>query len=221
MNPLLPSFSRRIGKSLSPAQKQLLTDLLPALTIVLPEEENAQLPVHTPLWMEIGFGSGEHLAAQAANNPDTRFIGCEPYINGVVQLLKAVASQNLKNITLWQDDARTLLNKLPDHSLERVFILFPDPWPKKKHHRRRIISDATLDLLASKIQPGGELRVATDHENYAEWILEHLQRHPLFMPLGNYPDDRDIPPADWVKTRYQEKAEALGIGGKFFRFARR
>lgn len=216
-----PSFSRRIGKSLRSSQKQLIADLVPKLSIVLPEESNIPLSVSHPLWMEIGFGSGEHLAAQAANHPDVQFIGCEPYVNGVVQLLKTIASQNLQNIRLWQDDARLLLSRLPDHSLARVFILFPDPWPKKRHHRRRIISDGTLDLLAEKIAYGAELRIATDHIEYAEWILEHLERHPAFVPVGNYPADCHIPPHDWVKTRYQEKAEEQGYAGNFFRFTRR
>jgi tRNA (guanine-N7-)-methyltransferase len=221
MTIFFPSFSRRIGKSLRNSQKQLLAEVLPALSISLPTDETVLLPESPGLWMEIGFGSGEHLAAQALNNPSISFIGCEPYINGVVQLLKAITSQKLENIRLWQDDARLLLAKLPDHSLERVFILFPDPWPKKKHNRRRIISDAMLDLLANKMAPGAELRVATDHEDYAAWILEHLARHPLFSTNYRYPDDWHIPPADWVKTRYQEKAEAEGIPAKFFCFTRK
>lgn len=216
-----PSFSRRIGKSLSSAQKLLLQDRLPQLSIVLPEEEGVLLPVASPLWLEIGFGSGEHLAGQAVKNPHTQFIGCEPYINGVVQLLKAVDQHNLSNVRIWRDDARDLLLKLPDGSLDRVFILFPDPWPKKKHHRRRIISDATLDLLQVKMRQGAELRVATDHEDYAAWMLEHLSRHSGFTPMVAYPDALLTPPEDWVKTRYQEKAEAEGIAAKFFRFARK
>ncbi len=220
MYAFLPSFSRRIGKALRDGQKRLLTGLLPSLAITLPENEEELLAVSSPLWMEIGFGSGEHLAAQALKHPEIAFIGCEPYLNGVAQLLKTIEQHTISNIRIWQDDARVLLARLPDHSLSRVFILFPDPWPKKRHQRRRIISDAMLDLLAAKMAPGAELRVATDHQDYAEWMLAHLSRHPQFATEHRYPEAWHIPPADWVKTRYQEKAEAEGIGGKFFCYRR-
>jgi tRNA (guanine-N7-)-methyltransferase len=216
----LLSFSRRIGKSLRPAQKQLMAELLPKLSLSLPALpallDVDQLFGKRPqsLWMEIGFGSGEHLAMQAEQNPDVSMIGCEPYINGVVQLLKHVESQQLDNIRLWTDDAVQLLEQLPDQALGRLFILFPDPWPKVRHHKRRIISDNMLDLVAKKLQIGGELRLATDHVEYAEWMQEHLQRHPKFAAS----EDTHTPPADWIKTRYQEKAEKEGRPPIFFRY---
>jgi tRNA (guanine-N7-)-methyltransferase len=219
----LHSFSRRIGKALRPFQKQLVAELLPQVAITLPTEGLLDIATlfptpKTALWMEIGFGSGEHLAMQAAQHPTTGIIGCEPYINGVVQLLKHIHAEKPGNIRLWADDAIEVLERLPDQLLERVFILFPDPWPKLRHHKRRIISGTMLDLLARKLQHGGELRLATDHVEYAEWMKEHLSRHKEFDALT---EDTATPPSGWIKTRYQEKAEAEGRPPIFFRYARR
>jgi tRNA (guanine-N7-)-methyltransferase len=219
----LLSFSRRIGKSLRPSQKLLMAEELPRLTFELPVEGSrldvgALFDKHVAeLWLEIGFGSGEHLAMQAEQNPSVSIIGCEPYINGVVQLLKYIVAGNLSNVRVWNDDAVALLERMPDACLQRVFILFPDPWPKSRHHKRRIISESMLNLLALKIKQGGELRLATDHVEYAEWMLEHLQKHASFSCLA---EDTSLAPQDWIKTRYQEKAEQEGRPPIFFRYKR-
>ena len=215
----LLSFSRRIGKALRPSQKLLMTELLPSLLLPVGEAPiDPQSLFHPPVdevWMEIGFGSGEHLAMQAARNPHVGFIGCEPYINGLAQLLKHIDSAKPTNIRLWNDDAVALLERFPDHSLSRLFILFPDPWPKSRHHKRRLVSDSMLDLVATKMRPGGELRLATDHVEYAEWMEEHLSRHTQFQAITT---DTTTPPEDWIKTRYQQKAEEEGRGAIFFRY---
>lgn len=222
----LLSFSRRVGKSLRPSQKLLLVELLPQLAIILPQASQ-KLDVSSlfarpmqELWFEIGFGSGEHLAMQAERNPHVGIIGCEPYINGMVQLLKYVETQKLENVRLWNDDAVALLETLPNASLQRLFILFPDPWPKSRHHKRRIISDSMLDLLALKLKPGGELRLATDHVEYSEWMFEHLSRHKDFIWQDAATGDTRTSPPDWIKTRYQEKAEQENRPPIFFRYQR-
>jgi len=208
----LYSFSRRIGKGLRPAQKLLMSEALPRYAIALP----LTLPAGE-LWLEIGYGNGEHLAMQAKLHPEINFIGCEPYINGVVQMLKSIVTDDLKNIRLWNDDAITLLEQLPDHALTRIYILFPDPWPKTRQQKRRIISDSTLDLLAKKMKPGGRLQLATDHVEYAEWMAEHLNRHALFTL---HPEN-GRQPEDWTKTRYQEKTEKEGRAPVFYLYQRK
>ena len=170
--------------------------------------------------LEIGFGAGEHLAAQAAAAPHQGFIGCEVFENGVVKLLADIQRQGLGNIRLFIDDARLLLAALPEAALARVFILFPDPWPKLRHHKRRIVAPATLDRLASAIVDGGELRLATDDPGYLRWMLEHMTRHRDFEWLARRPGDWRERPADWPATRYEGKARAAGRQPAFLRFRR-
>lgn len=161
--------------------------------------------------LEIGFGYGEHLAAQAHAHPRTGFLGCEPYLNGIADLLVEIDRLDLHNIRLFPGDGREVLAVLPDASLARVDILFPDPWPKSRHHKRRLINHETLAMLARVLRPGGELRLATDHPNYAAWMLEHLLQHrDAFRWQAEGPDDFRLPPPDWVETRYQRKARAEG-----------
>lgn len=172
--------------------------------------------------MEIGFGAGEHLEAQARAHPEIGFIGCEPYINGVASLLSRLREQgNPGNIRLHPGDARDLLDALPDGCIARLFVLFPDPWPKTRQHKRRIVAPAMLDDFARVLAPGAELRAATDDMDYAAWMLEHVRAHPEFAwDVMGPPDWRDRP-ADWVPTRYEQKALAAGSPCVYFRFRRR
>jgi len=158
------------------------------------------------VWLEIGFGGGEHLAAQAASNPDVGVIGCEPFVNGVASLLAHVDSQNLENVRIYPNDARVLLDAMPDASLDRCFVLFADPWPKKRHHERRFIGPDNLPRLARVMKAGAELRLATDVMPLAEWMREHTKAHPDFACVY----DGFTPPADWVQTRYEQKGRAAG-----------
>jgi tRNA (guanine-N7-)-methyltransferase len=169
------------------------------------------------VWIEIGFGGGEHLAAQAEHNLDIGLIGCEPFVNGVVSALGHVARRAIGNVRIWPDDARLLLDRLPDRSLGRAFILFPDPWPKMRHHKRRIVSQENLDRLARVLVDGAELRLASDDADYVAWMLEHLASHPDFAG-GRI--EEGARPTDWPQTRYEAKARLKGIEPALLRFRR-
>lgn len=213
--PWLASFGRRSARKLSPRKARLVSDLLPNIAVELDDVTAPNHPTklaesHNQIWLEIGFGGGEHLAEQAQNNPDVLCIGCEPFIDGVAKLLVDVEEQGLSNVRILADDARLLLEALPDASLDRVFILFPDPWPKVRHHKRRIVNPETLDMLQRVIKPGGELRLATDHVDYATWMLEQVQAHDGFAWQAKRADDWKTAPADWVATRYETKTRAQG-----------
>jgi len=207
-------------------QRDLVENLLPEIEIIL-ENGDAFAPVSPfanddrPVWLEIGFGGGEHLAWQAARNPDVGLIGCEPYINGVVKLLTRVSEDGLQNVRLFRDDARLLVDRLPSRSLERVFILFPDPWPKLRHHKRRIVSDAVLDRLADVLVDGAQLRIATDDPGYLEWILWHMVRRDEFDWQARSPSDWRSRPDDWPATRYEKKAVAAARKCAFLTYTRK
>ena len=173
------------------------------------------------VWLEIGFGGGEHLAAQAAAAPAIGMIGAEVFENGVVKLLGEIERRKLANLRLFVDDARLLLAALPEASLQRVFILFPDPWPKLRHHKRRIVSGETLDRLAFAMADGAELRLATDDADYLRWMLERATRHADFEWLARRAEDWRERPADWPPTRYEQKALAAGRKPAFLRLRRR
>jgi tRNA (guanine-N7-)-methyltransferase len=200
--------------------------LLPRLAIELPaagELHPAILfgPPSREIWLEIGFGSGEHLASQAAANPEIGLIGSEVFENGVARLLGEIERRRLVNIRLFVDDARRLLVALAPATIARIFILFPDPWPKARHHKRRIVSRDTLDQLARVMCVGAELRLATDDPGYCGWMLERLTGHPEFEWLARRPDDWRRRPDDWPATRYEEKALAAGRAPFFLRARRR
>jgi tRNA (guanine-N7-)-methyltransferase len=227
MTPSPPRFyGRRRGRPLREGQRHLAETLLPRLRIALPAcgplDPRAlfPFPVRT-VWLEIGFGGGEHLAAQAAGNPEIGFIGCEVFENGVARLTAAVARQGLVNVRVFAEDARLMLPSLPPASMGRVFILFPDPWPKQRHHKRRLIAPETLEHLAAILEDGGELRLATDDPGYLGWMLECVTGHAEFSWLARRPANWRDRPADWPPTRYEEKAVAAGRRPMFLRFARR
>jgi tRNA (guanine-N7-)-methyltransferase len=202
----LRSFGRRKGRNLRPAKQGLFDTLLPQLTITLPESQT--LNPESSIWLEIGFGGGEHLAHLAGLHPEVQFIGCEPYVNGTAGLLSHINEHGLENIRIYNDDARDLVAALPDNSLERVYILYPDPWPKTRHNKRRIISTEFLDSLVRVMKPGAELRLATDSADYATWMLERLLAHPALAWKAKNCKDWLEPWPEWISTRYEQKALA-------------
>ncbi|HKX08742.1 MAG TPA: tRNA (guanosine(46)-N7)-methyltransferase TrmB [Stellaceae bacterium] len=219
-------YGRRRGRRLRPGQRDLFASLLPELRIDLPEEGRLDPQRLFPappaeLWLEIGFGAGEHLAEQAAAHPEVGLLGAEVFENGVVKLLAEVRRRDLGNIRILVDDARLLLAALPDASLGRVFILFPDPWPKARHHKRRMVSPGTLDQLARTMKTGAELRLATDDIGYLRAMLELVPVHPAFTWEARGPADWLQRPADWPATRYEAKAVAAGRIPHFLRCTRK
>jgi tRNA (guanine-N7-)-methyltransferase len=173
------------------------------------------------VWLEVGFGAGEHLAAQAERHREISFIGCEVFENGIVKMLRQMERLRLDNVRLFADDAHLLIEALPAASVDRVFILFPDPWPKRRHAKRRIVSRETLDALAVIMRDGAELRLATDDRNYLCWILEQVTDHSAFEWLARRPSDWRERPEDWPSTRYEKKALAAGRAPFFLRSRRR
>jgi tRNA (guanine-N7-)-methyltransferase len=219
-------YGRRRGRPLHRGQQALVETLLPRLAVTLPAAgtlDPATLfdPRPDEVWLEIGFGSGEHLAAQAAAHPTIGFIGCEVFENGIAKLLADVQRRALANVRILTDDARLLIAALPSASIGRVFILFPDPWPKQRHHKRRIVAGETLAALAAIMTDGAELRLATDDLDYLAWMLARVPAHPAFAWLADRPSDWRVRPADWPATRYEAKAIAAGRRPYFLRFRRR
>jgi tRNA (guanine-N7-)-methyltransferase len=203
-------YGRRRGRVLRKGRKALLEELLPTLRIELGDNrlDPAALfdrPV-TDIWLEIGFGAGEHLAARAAANPEIGFLGAEHYLAGIASLLKHIADADLDNIRILTDDAALLLDALPDACLGRVFLLYPDPWPKARHEKRRFLSHENLDRLHRVMKPGGELLVATDHPVYLAWAVERMASRKDFILLAESPKDWREAPVDWPGTRYEAKA---------------
>jgi tRNA (guanine-N7-)-methyltransferase len=202
----LRSYGRIQSRPVKPRQAALMETLAPKIaTPEGPVDPKALMPEATETWLEIGFGGGEHLAAQAARHPDVLIIGAEPFVNGFASALRHVDEGALTNVRLLHGDARDLLERLPDESLSRVFILFPDPWPKARHHKRRILQSEVLVELARTLQPGGRLRFATDVAGYADWALEKVLASGLFDWPARTADDWRAPPADHVTTRYEVK----------------
>jgi len=172
-----------------------------------------------PVWLEIGFGSGEHLVHQAAANPDVEFIGCEPYINGVATLLGKIRVAGVRNIAVHPGDARDLFDVLPEASIERAFLLYPDPWPKKRHHKRRFVTGDHLQPLARVLRSGAEFRLATDIPDYVRQALEQVPRSG-FQWLADTADDWRRPWQDWLSTRYEQKALREGRVPHYLTFRR-
>jgi tRNA (guanine-N7-)-methyltransferase len=219
-------FGRRRGRRLRPKQRVRVGELLPRLTLTVPQAGQLEpcSAFNAPkraVWLEIGFGGGEHLAAQAECHPEISLIGCEVFEPGIATLLAHVERLRLDNIRIFSNDARLMITALPPSSVDRVFILFPDPWPKRRHENRRLISRETLDALSEIMTDGAELRLATDDSNYLLWMLERIAEHPLFEWLARSPSDWRNRPIDWPPTRYEEKARAAGRVPTFLRLRRR
>ncbi|UUX52121.1 tRNA (guanosine(46)-N7)-methyltransferase TrmB [Nisaea acidiphila] len=220
-------YGRRRGRRLRAGMEALLEERLPELLVELPGTPDAMLDPRTlfppetrGIWLEIGFGGGEHLAAQAEANPDVGFIGSEPFMNGVASLLRHCEDRGLSNVRIYPDDVRDLLAVLPDGCLDRIAVLFADPWPKKRHHPRRIIQHGTIADFHRLLKPGGELRLATDDMGYLRWMLARATAHRGFRWLARGPQDWRLRPEDWPETRYEAKARAQGRQPAFMRFER-
>jgi tRNA (guanine-N7-)-methyltransferase len=198
----LRSYGRIKSRPIKPRQAGLMETLLPKIAA---DPADPLGGWSGPAWLEIGFGGGEHMAAQAGRAPDVRILGAEPFVNGVASAVRHVEEQGVANVRIHHGDARDLVAALPEASLERVFILFPDPWPKTRHHKRRIVQPELLADLARVLKPGGRLRFATDWADYADWTLERVLRSGLFDWAAGRADDWRRPPSDHVTTRYEEK----------------
>lgn len=203
----LRSYGRIKARTLKPRQSALIENLLPQIAIPAgPIEMTALFPgASGPFVLEIGFGAGEHLAGRAAAAPQGGFIGVEPFLNGVGACLSKIDEGGLANVRLHAGDARDVLAQLPPGALDMVYILFPDPWPKARHHKRRLIQPAFLAELARVTKPGAEVRFATDWADYAEWTLAAFLKEPRFAWLAERADDWRAPWPGHAATRYEEK----------------
>lgn len=214
-------FGRRRGKRLRAAQGRLVETLLPRLRIGGDADIGAFRALFPQdLRLEIGFGGGEHLAHEARAHPRVGFIGCEPFVNGIAKLLAIIDQERLANIRISDEDATKLLPRLPDAAFGRVSILFPDPWPKRRHRKRRILSDETLAELARAMPPGAELRFATDIDDYAGWALARVMRSSDFRWTAERAEDWRRPWPDWPGTRYEAKAIREGRLPSYLTFER-
>jgi tRNA (guanine-N7-)-methyltransferase len=213
---LLRELLPRLALDVSNPAPQSLASLFP----VKVSDPERQSPLAEDVWLEIGFGGAEHMIWHAKRNPAIAIIGCEPFEDGVAKALSAIEEGALENIRIHAGDARPVLRWLPAQSLARVFVLFPDPWPKTRHLKRRLVARPLLDLLARVMKPGAELRVATDIGDYARTILESVEGHDGFRWLAASPADWRERAPDWPETRYEVKATGEGRRRYFFRFIR-
>lgn len=216
-------YGRTHGKTLRPLQKERLEVLLPALALhgVTRAENPARAPLDLsglpgPLWLEIGFGGGEHLVHMAKLHPEVTVLGAEPFVNGIAQFLGKLEGAGVRNVRLHPGDARDLLEVLPEGSIEKAFLNYPDPWPKARHHRRRFVTPEPLGLLAAAMAKGAELRVATDIEDYVRQTLEEVPQAGFVLEKG----PTDEPWEDWLSTRYEQKALREGRHPHYMTFRR-
>ncbi|MGR3503816.1 tRNA (guanine(46)-N(7))-methyltransferase TrmB [Pseudaestuariivita sp.] len=222
-------YGRRKGKHLKASQERYVAEDLGALSLdgVGWDENPERLPLDLgarfggrPVWLEVGFGGGEHLVHQAEQNPDIGIIGAEPYINGVAMLLGKIRSAGVEgNVALHPGDARDLMDVLPEESIDKAFLLYPDPWPKARHHRRRFVTAEHLEPLARTLKLGAELRVATDIPDYVRQTLLEVPKAG-FRWLAEGPGDWRVPWGDWVSTRYEQKALREGRVPHYMTFVR-
>lgn len=215
-------YGRSRGKPLRAGQERLLAEALPRLEIA-PETLSQGRPFAfepREVWLEIGFGSGEHLIEQAKAHSDVGFIGCEPFLNGVVAALAGVEREKLVNVRLRRGDAEALLERAPEAYFARVFVLYPDPWPKRRHHKRRFISESMVRLLARTMRAGGVLRFATDVDDYSGWTLRRFLACDSFRWAAARADDWRNPWPDWRPTRYEAKARREQRGSVYLTFVR-
>jgi tRNA (guanine-N7-)-methyltransferase len=218
-------FGRRKGHRLRSHQADLITRLLPQLAIDTGAPAPTELaalfdrPV-TGVRLEIGFGGGEHLIAETLAFPQTGFIGCEPYINGMAKILGQIEARHIGNIKLFAGDATELLAWAPPRSLDRIDLIHPDPWPKRRHWKRRFVQDANVSAMARVLRPAGEFRFVSDIDDYVGWTLAHLARSPDFIWTAERPDDWRLPWDGYTMTRYGQKATRAGRRATYLRFRR-
>ncbi|WOI53344.1 tRNA (guanine(46)-N(7))-methyltransferase TrmB [Parvularcula sp. LCG005] len=217
-------YGRRQDKPLRTRHSNLMSDLLPQVAVT-PDTVKSIVAAHQgDVWLEVGFGGGEHLAWHAAQNPDVLMIGAEPFINGVAKLLALIDEYDLKNVRVCHGDVRPLMAAIPDRRLSRMFVLHPDPWPKSRHFKRRMISAPFLAHAARLLQTGSELRVASDIPDYVRWTLMRVQIHNRwnkdFQWTANRKADWTNRPEDWPQTRYEKKAIREGRPPAYLKFAR-
>ncbi|WP_375288287.1 tRNA (guanine(46)-N(7))-methyltransferase TrmB [Sphingomonas sp.] len=215
-------YGRRQGHKLREGQAALVEDLLPRLSVPAEGALTAErlFGDDRPLQVEIGFGAGEHLAGQAEAAPDAGFIGCEPFLNGVVGALGHVRDRGLDNVRLHMGDALEVLERLPDASLSRVYLLHPDPWPKARHAKRRMINHGPMNLIAAKLKPRAEFRLGTDDPTYCRWAMMIMGQRRDFVWQARTPADFLERPDDWPETRYERKARRQGHEVWYFRYVR-
>ncbi len=215
-------YGRSRGKTLRPGQERLIAERLPSLEIEPAALASPSLfaPAPAAVWLEMGFGAGEHLVAQASAHPEVGLVGCEPFLNGVVAALAAIERDKLANVRLRRGDAQGLIEAAPDAFFSRVFILYPDPWPKRRHNKRRIVSDAMVEALARITKPGGDVRFATDIDDYAGWTLQRFLASAKFRWAARNAVDWRTPWQDWRPTRYEAKAQRAGRASVYLTFVR-
>lgn len=216
-------FGRRSGKKLHGGQQAVFDATLPQFEIKLTGRLDPRelFPEAKRIIIEIGYGGGEHLALEAGRHPDTGYIGCEVFTGGIGKMVQTIATEGLSNIRLFTDDALKLLMELPDASVDEVYLLYPDPWPKTRHHKRRFVSPTTLGELARVIRPGGQFHFASDIEDYANWTLAHIVRAPAFRFAPEKPGSWHEPYPGWEATRYEQKARREGrLVSFYFSFTR-
>jgi tRNA (guanine-N7-)-methyltransferase len=215
-------YGRAKGRRLRSRQEALIAELLPALSVPAegPLDSRSLFGDDRPLHFEIGFGAGEHLAWRADLLPDHGFIGAEPFLNGVAAALGHIEAQHLANVRFHMGDALSVLERLPDASLRFVYLLHPDPWPKARHAKRRMVNPGPLDLIAAKLQPGGELRLGTDDPIYCRWALMIMNGRRDFEWLAERAADFLTRPGGWPETRYEAKARREGREVWYFRYRR-
>ena len=216
-------YGRSSGHKLRKGQQELVETLLPQIEIAADGEITAGTLFGDarPLHFEIGFGSGEHLADRADMLPDHGFIGAEPFLNGVAAALSHIREKHLRNVRLWRGDALEVLQRVPDGTLSFLYLLHPDPWPKARHAKRRMVNDRPVDLFAAKLKPGGEFRLATDDPTYLAWSLMVMQRHTRqFGWLAERPRDFLEPSGGWIETRYGAKSRREGRRPYYLRYRR-
>lgn len=227
-------YGRRRGPALSARRKALIEGLLPQVELsldssVATDRDSGSAAINADalfkgnmkdLWVEIGFGMGEHLAAQAVAHPTIGFIGCEPYVNGIAGLLSCIEERGLENIRIYCDNALNLMEALPAASVGRIFLLHPDPWPKKRHEGRRFVSPGNMDIVARVLRDNGEFRLQTDAPGYVRWAMRNLANCRDFQWLAEGPGDWRQRPGDWPQTRYEAKARLSGRRSHYLCFQR-
>lgn len=222
---ILRTYGRRKGRRLRLFKETLIETLLPSIELRLENNQitgqDFDLKKHPTCFFEIGFGAGEHLALQAETHPEALMIGCEPFLNGVANLLEHIHTKSLQNIRIYPGNALELLPLWLNNSLDRIFLLFPDPWPKKNHHKRRFVQKDILTLLSQKLASTGKILMATDHEEYFQWMVDHVQNHPDLVIQNPLAETWTTPPDVWTITRFQEKAIKAGRTPRFLWIGRK